>query len=54
MPCMSYDTNWAKSSTDRDIKRLKAEADKLARIACAALQALEDEQKRMLAILRWA
>jgi len=40
MPCMSYDTNWASSSNDRDIKRLKAEADKLARIACKAMTEL--------------
>lgn len=40
MPCMSYDTNWASSSNDRDIKRLKSEADKLARIACKAMTEL--------------
>lgn len=40
MPCMSYDTNWASSSNDRDIKRLKEEADKLARIACKAMTEL--------------
>ena len=42
MPCQSYDTQWAETSNDRDIKRLKKEADKLARIACRALQELED------------
>lgn len=40
MPCMSYDTNWASSSNDSDIRRLKNEADKLARIACKALTEL--------------
>lgn len=52
MPCMSYDTNWARSSNDRDIKRLKAEADKLARIACKALQALEDMEKEDFLLLK--
>ena len=52
MPCMSYDTNWAKSSTDRDIKRLKAEADKLARIACKALGALEAMEKEDFLLLK--
>ena len=52
MPCMSYDTNWARSSTDRDIKRLKNEADKLARIACKALAALEDMGKEDFLLLK--
>ena len=44
MPCMSYDTNWASERTSvsmRDLKNLKEEADKLARIACLALTELE-------------
>lgn len=52
MPCMSYDTNWARSSTDRDIRRLKTEADKLARIACKALEALEDMGKEDFLLLK--
>lgn len=40
MPCMSYESNWASDSNDRDIKRLKNEADKLARIACKAMTEL--------------
>ena len=52
MPCMSYDTNWANSSSDRDIKRLKKETDKLARIACKALQALEDMGKEDFLLLK--
>ena len=52
MPCMSYDTNWARSSTDSDIRRLKKEADKLARIACRALQALEDMGKEDFLLLK--
>ena len=41
MPCQSYDTQWAETSNDRDVKRLKKETDKLARIACRALEELE-------------
>ena len=52
MPCMSYDTNWASGSSDRDIKRLKAEADKLARIACAAMSELEKMGKEDFLILK--
>ena len=52
MPCMSYDTNWARSSNDRDIKVLKREADKLARIACKALQALEEMGKEDFLLLK--
>lgn len=40
MPCMSYESKWASGSNDRDIKRLKKEADKLARIACKAMTEL--------------
>lgn len=40
MPCMSYESNWASDSNDRDVKRLKKEADKLARIACKAMTEL--------------
>ena len=52
MPCMSYDTNWASSSSDSDIKRLKKEADKLARIACEALTELEKAGKADFLILK--
>ncbi len=52
MPCMSYDTNWARSSDDRNVKLLKKEADKLARIACRALQALEDMGKEDFLLLQ--
>jgi len=37
---MSYESNWASDSNDRDVKRLKKEADKLARIACKAMTEL--------------
>jgi hypothetical protein len=55
MPCMSYDTNWANHSVykdSRELKLLKEEADKLARIACQALYELEkvDPQSNVLSI----
>lgn len=42
MPCQSYETSWADDSSNREVKKLKKEADKLARIACAALNELEE------------
>lgn len=43
MPCRSYESDWFDSSTSRNIEavKLKVEADKLARIACKAMYALE-------------
>ena len=52
MPCMSYDTNWANDSSNSDVKRIKAEADKLARIACAAMTELERMGKEDFLILK--
>lgn len=52
MPCQSYTSNWASDSTDRDVQRLKAEADKLARIACEALTELEKAGKADFLILK--
>ena len=49
---MSYDTNWANRSSDRDVKVLKKEADKLARIACKALAALEEMGKEDFLLLK--
>ena len=42
MPCQSYESDWARSSNDSEVHRLKAEADRLARIACSAMTALTD------------
>jgi hypothetical protein len=42
MPCMSYESDWARDSGYNEVKRIKKEADRLARIACQAMQALED------------
>ena len=52
MPCMSYDTNWANSDSDSRVKKLKAECDKLARIACAAMTELEKQGKEDFLILK--
>lgn len=53
MPCMSYDDDWRKQpSDDRKIKDLKAQADKLARIACKALGALEAMGKEDFLLLK--
>lgn len=52
MPCMSYDTNWASDSSNREVRKLKAEADKLARIACKAMAALEEEGKADFLMLK--
>ena len=53
MPCMSYDDDWRKQpSDDRKIKDLKAQADKLARIACKALGALETMGKEDFLLLK--
>lgn len=44
MPCRSYDTDWfeeQRSYASRESRLLKAEADKLARIACNAMSELE-------------
>ena len=52
MPCQSYESNWAYSSSDSDVKRLKKEADKLARIACKALTELIKHGKADFLILQ--
>lgn len=52
MPCQSYESNWAKSSNDAEVKKLKKEADKLARIACTAMTALEEMGKEDFVLLK--
>ena len=52
MPCMSYDDSWRDHSSDeRKIKALKSQADKLARIACKPLNALEAMEKEDFLLL---
>ena len=45
MPCQSYDSSWDSGDDDRrKIRELKKQADMLARIACKALNELENQQ----------
>lgn len=53
MPCQSYDSSWDQHDSDRDkIRELKKQADMLARIACKALQELEDNKIEDMILLR--
>ena len=53
MPCQSYDSSWDNYDSDRDkIRELKKQADMLARIACKALQELEDNKIEDMILLR--
>ena len=52
MPCMSYETTWARDSDDYEVRKVKREADRLARIACQAMQTLEDMGKADFLLLK--
>lgn len=52
MPCQSYESNWARDSNDAEVKKLKKEADKLARIACAVLTQLEEAGQEDFVLLK--
>lgn len=53
MPCQSYDSRWDDYDSDRDkIRELKKQADMLARIACKALQELEDNKISEVLLLK--
>jgi hypothetical protein len=53
MPCRDYySDSWTNSRSDASEKRLKAQADKLARIACKALTALQDMGKEDFLLLK--
>ena len=53
MPCRDYYTDdYVNSRSDANEKRLKAQADKLARIACKALNALEEMGKEDFLLLK--
>ena len=41
MPCRDYETDWGNSSSNSEVTRLKEQADRLARIACKAMDELE-------------
>lgn len=53
MPCRDYySDDYVSSRSDANEKRLKAQADKLARIACKALQTLQDIGKEDFLLLK--
>lgn len=52
MPCQSYDSSWDDGSDTRKIRELKKQADKLARIACKALNELEKNGIEDLLLLK--
>jgi hypothetical protein len=53
MPCRSYDDDWRSSDFDDDkIRKLKEQADMLARIACKAMTELENNRIEDLLLLR--
>ena len=56
MPCMDYDTRWGNDweSTRNDSKQkeMKQHADKLARIACKAMDALEELEQEDFLLLK--
>ena len=53
MPCRSYDDDWRSSDFDDDkIRKLKEQADMLARIACKAMTVLENNRIEDLLLLR--
>jgi hypothetical protein len=53
MPCQSYDSSWDSGDDDRvKIRELKKQADMLARIACKALQELENNEIEDMLLLK--
>jgi hypothetical protein len=53
MPCRSYDDDWRSSDFNDDkIRKLKEQADMLARIACKAMTELENNRIEDLLLLR--
>ena len=52
MPCRSYDDDWRSSDDGDKIRKLKEQADMLARIACKAMTELENNRIEDLLLLR--
>jgi hypothetical protein len=52
MPCRSYDDDWRSSDDGDKIRKLKEQADMLARIACKAMTELENNKIEDLLLLR--
>jgi hypothetical protein len=52
MPCRSYDDDWRSYDDGDKIRKLKEQADMLARIACKAMTELENNRIEDLLLLR--
>jgi len=52
MPCQSYEDDWDRGSDERKIRELKAQCDRLARIACKAMTELERNEVEDLLLLQ--
>jgi len=53
MPCRDYYTDsWTSTRSDANEKRLKAQCDKLARIACKAMEALVEDGREDFLLLK--
>ena len=52
MPCRSYDDDWRSYNDGDKIRKLKEQADMLARIACKAMTELENNKIEDLLLLR--
>jgi len=52
MPCRSYEDDWAEKSNSEEVKKLKKQVDRLARIACKAMTTLEDLKQEDFVLLQ--
>ena len=53
MPCRDYESDsWSSYDSSREFQKLKQQADKLARIACKAMTALEESEKEDFLLLK--
>lgn len=53
MPCRDYESDsWSSYDNSAEVRKLKAQADKLARIACKAMDALEESGKEDFLLLK--
>lgn len=52
MPCRSYEDDWAEKSNLDEVKKLKKQVDRLARIACKAMTELEKNRMEVFILLQ--
>ena len=53
MPCQDYQRDsWSDYSSDREIRKLKEQCDRLARIACKAITTLEELEQEDFLLLK--